>query len=468
MRLAEEKDDDDDAYAWSHRNNNGTTPPPAPAPVLLGVGHGVTGDGDGARALAGPVVKHRHSVFSASGTALVFDPRRASWQPLRPCTALSYSDLVTKPQQQRLDPVDYSSETASLDVFEGVESTIVPSAPPNTVISAISGGPRLSTNAPARIMTIDRLGPQTRNIAPKARIIKNVLVLGCSYMCSYGCFAPLRTYLSVTADLKFLAPLALVLIELSSAISCFYGSIVARKLTYKMTIALCQIPFALLLGALSYNHYYTIVPAALLLGLSRGPLWNASVAYLINMAAQFAYFSYETQDKMVKRFLSTFNTLMACGWTWGHLLTAGAFSALESARNDTTRPWYECPMSGSRYCNRPEVLDFPTFGSTINNFSLVATGGTSRVSSDLKIVPVYSSTVYAGNVICAVVLALFLLDKLKVQLCSQTNKPASAKQLFSEIIQIFFHERMRLIFPMFLFIGLQEAFIVCDVMKVSV
>lgn len=301
---------------------------------------------------------------------------------------------------------------------------------------------------------------KTRNIAPKARIIKNVLVLGCSCMCSFGCFAPLRTYFSLTEDLKLMSPFMLSLLYLCAAVSELYGATVARKLTYKLTIALCQIPFALWLGAVAYSHYFTLIPAAMLIGLTQGPLWNAIIAYLVNMAAQFAYFSFETQDKMVKRFLSTFNTLYSCGWTWGHLLTAGAFSAVEYAQNSTETPWLyhsRTRTCGRRYCNNDDLHDFPMFNVNFTSLEHVS-----------RVVPVYTMSLYAGNAIFAIVLALFLLDKLKVQLCSQTNKQFSTTQLFYELAQTFHHPKLRRILPMIVFSGLSEAFILCDVMKVNI
>lgn len=308
-------------------------------------------------------------------------------------------------------------------------------------------------------MRADRWHDKTRNIAPKARIIKNVLVLGCSCMCSYGCFAPLRTYFSLTQELKLTSPLVLFLLYLCAAISELYGAVVARRLTYKLTIALFQIPFALWLCAVTYSHYYTLIPAAILFGLSQGPLWNAVIAYLVNMAAQFAYFSYETQDKMVKRFLSTFNALLSCGWTWGHLLTAGAFNAMEYSQNSTETPWLsntkdEC-CCGRRYCNPKELFEFPKFSENLSSFNHIT-----------RVVPVYTTSWYGGNVIFAFLLALFLLDKLKVQLCSQTNKQFSTLQLFNELAQTFHHPKLRRTLPMVVFAGLSESFILCDVMKV--
>lgn len=202
----------------------------------------------------------------------------------------------------------------------------------------------------------------------------------------------------------------------------------------------------------------------LLLGLVQGPLWNAAIAYLINLSAQFAYFSFKTQEKLVGRFLTVFNTVLSCGFLFGHLLVAVGFSAeeLNSNQTDLLIPTVDHRNSrcGCWYCADLAEQSVPSAFTA--NFSLPT-----QLNDMSKVIPTFYLPIYTGLAALAPLLTFFLLDKLTVQLCSQTNKLTSPAQLFQAVCHVFKDRRLHYMIPLLIFEGLGESFVACDFVKVS-
>lgn len=300
-----------------------------------------------------------------------------------------------------------------------------------------------------------------RSIAPKVRVIKNLLVLSISSMFIFGSFTALRTYFCVSDDVLVAGPLSLSVMSAVGTVSGLYGAILARRFTYKITIVFAYLPYIVFLGAIAYSKAFTIYPAVVLLGLIQGPLWNAAIAYLINLAAQFAYFSFKTQEKTVNRFLTVFNSILCCGFMFGHLFSAASFNALEASPNYTAHITVDHRSShcGRWLCLSPDDQNLPFLFHSAINFDF------KHLSN---VVPIHALSIYTGLTVVAPFLAFFLLDKLTVQLCSQTNKLSSPKQLFAELLRVFQDRKLHYVLPLFVFIGFSEAFIVCDFVKVHI
>ncbi|CDW56111.1 hypothetical protein TTRE_0000438601 [Trichuris trichiura] len=297
------------------------------------------------------------------------------------------------------------------------------------------------------------LQKRVKNIAPKARIIKNVVVLGCSSMFYCGCIMPLRTYLSLSPDCGNVASIALSLLYVVSASSSLlYGTFVARQLTHKVTLLLTYVPFMLFIPGVIYYKHYVLLPAAIVIGLTQGPYFNALYAYLFNSAARFSYLSFETVCHSAHRFLCIFHLLTHCGWAWGFLLSAGTLHGIESTTNETHMPW-TLALSDRKGRHYQEGSK-----NVANQITWSALGAVN---------PWYAFSLYFGWIGLSVLLTLLLLDRLQVHFYANKEK-ASARELLLANVHLIGNARLKRLIPLFICIGINEVFVVADVMQAYV
>ena len=69
--------------------------------------------------------------------------------------------------------------------------------------------------------------------------------------------------------------------------SVFLPTCMMDKLGIKWTIVLCQASYLLYIVANLHARYWTIVPAAVLLGLGASPLWSAKCVFLTDLATRY-------------------------------------------------------------------------------------------------------------------------------------------------------------------------------------
>ncbi|KFD71319.1 hypothetical protein M514_03568 [Trichuris suis] len=300
---------------------------------------------------------------------------------------------------------------------------------------------------------LERKAKRVKNIAPKARIIKNVVVLGCSSMFYCGCIMPLRTYLSLSPDCGNVASIALSLLYVVSASSSLlYGTFVARQLTHKVTLLLTYVPFMLFIPGIIYYKHYVLLPAAIVIGLTQGPYFNALYAYLFNSAARFSYLSFETVCHSAHRFLCIFHLLTHCGWAWGFLLSAGTLHGIESTTNGTHMPW-TLALSDRKGRHYQEGSK-----NVVNQITWSALGAVN---------PWYAFSLYFGWIGLSVLLTLLLLDRLQVHFYANKEK-ASARELLLANVHLMGNARLKRLIPLFICIGINEVFVVADVMQAYV
>lgn len=169
-----------------------------------------------------------------------------------------------------------------------------------------------------------------RSIAPRVRILKNMLLLTFCVAAGVGAsLVPLLTFLASAADLKVLAPLSLLVFHCSSAASHLSGRAVFRLCRHKMAIVMGISPIFFLVVATSFPHETTLISASMLVGLMQGPLWTASFSYMIGMAKQLGHYSDQSDMGTVPTLLSLLNAFIALGEFFGYSLTAGSSNLIE-------------------------------------------------------------------------------------------------------------------------------------------
>lgn len=84
--------------------------------------------------------------------------------------------------------------------------------------------------------------------------------------------------------------------------------LVIGHLGCKWTIALCFLPYAIFMAANLYASWWTIMPAAALMGTAAAPLWAAKCTYLTNVAHRLASLSntHTSVDVYISRLFGLF------------------------------------------------------------------------------------------------------------------------------------------------------------------
>uniref|UniRef100_A0A914VJJ1 Uncharacterized protein n=1 Tax=Plectus sambesii TaxID=2011161 RepID=A0A914VJJ1_9BILA len=179
-----------------------------------------------------------------------------------------------------------------------------------------------------------------RSIAPRVRILKNVLLLTLCVATAVGAtLTPLLTFLASAAELKVIAPVSLLGFYCAAAASHLSGRAFFRLCRHKIALVMGVFPIFFLVVATSFPHQITLILAPVLVGSMQGPLWTASFGYLIGMAKQLGYYTNQTELGMVPALLGFINGCIALGAFFGYSLTAGAFMALEMVENRSTSAW---------------------------------------------------------------------------------------------------------------------------------
>jgi len=115
----------------------------------------------------------------------------------------------------------------------------------------------------------------------KRIILKNILIVGLSWIflfTAYSSIANLQSSLNSDGGLGT-ASLSIIYVSLIFS-SLFIPTYMLEKLGIKNTIFISQLGYILFILSNIYPRYFTMIPAAVLIGLAAAPLWAAKVNIL--------------------------------------------------------------------------------------------------------------------------------------------------------------------------------------------
>lgn len=141
----------------------------------------------------------------------------------------------------------------------------------------------------------------------KFRIMKNVLLVGGSWILLFTAFQSIANLQSSLNNDSGLGTASLSTVYVALIIgSILLPTTMMDKLGIKWTIVVCQASYILYIVANIYAKYWTIIPAAILLGLGAAPLWSAKCVFLTDLGTYYAKFSGETSEIVISRFFGIF------------------------------------------------------------------------------------------------------------------------------------------------------------------
>ncbi len=141
----------------------------------------------------------------------------------------------------------------------------------------------------------------------KLRIMKNILLVGASWILLFTAFQSIANLQSSLNSDSGLGTISLSIIYITLIIgSILLPTTMMDKLGIKWTLVICQSSYILYIVANLYAKYWTIVPAAILLGLGAAPLWSAKCVFLTDLGTHYAQISGEKSEIVISRFFGIF------------------------------------------------------------------------------------------------------------------------------------------------------------------
>ena len=70
--------------------------------------------------------------------------------------------------------------------------------------------------------------------------------------------------------------------------SCFIPSLMMKYLNVKWTLVISNFAYSVYIAAQFYPEFYTLIPAAIILGVGAGPLWSAQGTYITQVMIYYS------------------------------------------------------------------------------------------------------------------------------------------------------------------------------------
>jgi len=139
------------------------------------------------------------------------------------------------------------------------------------------------------------------------QILKNVGVIGLTFMCLFTAFQSLQNLQSTLNKDEGLGTGGLAIVYGSLVISCiFLPTFVIAHLGCKWTMAVSMVCYILYMAANFHAVWGLIVPASIIIGLGAAPLWSSKCTYLTQLAVWYSELKGVTEDDVINRFFGFF------------------------------------------------------------------------------------------------------------------------------------------------------------------
>ncbi|XP_070538700.1 protein unc-93 homolog A-like isoform X2 [Ptychodera flava] len=277
---------------------------------------------------------------------------------------------------------------------------------------------------------------------------KNLLVTSAAFLFLFTAFRGLQNLQSTINCIEGLGLASLATVYFCMVLSClFLPPLAIRYLDAKWTIAACMSCFVLYTAMNFYPQWYTLIPAAALLGAAAAPLWAAQFTHTTTTGIRYAALSRDDSDAVVNRFFGIFFMFFQSSMVWGSLLSSTVLQSGSSENNSTadSRATYTYTC-GAKDCQR-----------TSGNETTYCNPPPDDVKNILL-----GAFLFGG--VIAVGLITIGLDNLKKP-GKKNNTKKSKFQLFLSTLKLMKTQRMIFIIPMSFYGGLDQAFVAGDFTK---
>lgn len=167
----------------------------------------------------------------------------------------------------------------------------------------------------------------------KRRAYKNLIAIACVFLFTFTALNSLQNLQSSLNDKAGLGLSSLSVLYGCLMVSCIAAPFLIQSIGPKWTTVCCSFCYSFYTAANFYPEFYTLIPAAAVLGFAAGPFWVAQGTYLTSLAVNFAGVVNEVPVQMIHRFTGIFFLIYQSCQIWGNMLSSLIFSA---SANHTT------------------------------------------------------------------------------------------------------------------------------------
>jgi hypothetical protein len=309
------------------------------------------------------------------------------------------------------------------------------------------------------------------------KALKNVIVLGLSFMFVHTAFVSLLSLQSVMNPEGGIGVVSISCIYATTVISCLLAPLLINTISSKWTMIAAFILFTGYFAGNFYPKQFMLIPLGLILGMLGGPLMAAQMTYVTTVALTYAHHALIIdQETVVNKYMGIFCAFYRSSYIWGNLITTLVLSNNQTLRfddHDTFDP------SGNLTVSFPEqenVTIYRTCGASscqvnsmtwpVENYDI--SNNPYRYETEIPDSTKYMLlSIYLGCGVMAAVILMALLDRNVGSKKINADLKITTKELFFSTIHMLKDSRCQLLVPLVLFVGLEQGFIFGDFTQVS-
>lgn len=143
--------------------------------------------------------------------------------------------------------------------------------------------------------------------AEKRKILKNILLISFAFLLNFTAFQGLSRLQSSLHKVDGMGVINSAVLYAFLMLSCmFVPKLLTTRIGFKWTIPLSFSGYILWMAANGYAHWYTMVPASIIVGICAAPLWTAQCSYFTKMGGRYAELNQEDEQAVITRFFGYF------------------------------------------------------------------------------------------------------------------------------------------------------------------
>jgi len=155
------------------------------------------------------------------------------------------------------------------------------------------------------------------------RMMVNILVISVAFtflFTAYQSTANLQSSINTDAGL---GTASLSTVYVSLILSClFVPTFMISKLGVKWTMPVCMAGYAVYIAAQFYPAFFTLIPAAVVVGLVAAPMWSAKCTYLTHVGTLRAKALGTSAEVQVTKLFGIFFLFFQCSQVIGNLISS--------------------------------------------------------------------------------------------------------------------------------------------------
>ncbi|OXA46753.1 UNC93-like protein [Folsomia candida] len=226
----------------------------------------------------------------------------------------------------------------------------------------------------------------------KVRMLKNLIVICIAFMLLFTAFQSMASLQNSLNNVDGLGTYSLSVLYGSLVVSSmFLPTFLIQKFTVKWTLSFAVFGYSVYIAAQFYAEFYTLIPAAVVVGICAAPLWSAKCTYLTHLGHQYAELVHDNSQVIIVRFFGVFFLFFQSASVWGQLISSAVLSQdTKNCTNDAST------MCGVKFCPDTEFCEDPKDDDDKEN------------NTTLYIL----ASIYLACSLAAVVVIVLLLDPL--------------------------------------------------------